>query len=429
MLSEQQLGFFARNGFLHVQNCVPADACAALVEKSWAKLPDEWKRQDQSTWNGMVTDSCHSAEIAVRHGHLKFQKGDLINNPVLTDGLANNSGLGRVAQEMIGAPLAQMRVRGLYCIVPLRRDDVPAAPLPPHIEAHPTQLVCLCYLADVPPDGGGLLVWPGSHREIYPTMSSRLEFSATEIHSQVFAKWSSKKPREIFGKRGDVVIIHHRLLHAPSINRAENIRFGFLCDYHRADFRQLSMLPPGGDLWEDWPAIRRLDEELRDGDPDFILEPATDIIAAPSFYSWRRKPKFWSRKTSPMFPPGTSADYVRKNDASVLARSRHDGDIWLHLSDEPSTADQGQLQPQGSTWHNSDLRVTLDGKPVDSLCYYDLISRVSPGPGHHLLAISGLDRDAWIRILKMKLPLHEPDVLLKAKLNPGRTELNFLVPA
>lgn len=424
-LTEAQISSFARNGFLHLEAKIAPEICSTLIERTWAKLPSWWDRNDRRTWSGPVVDSCHDAPVEVRLGHLKFQKGDLIGDPVVHTGFCQCSDLGSVAQQLIGTRLAPMRVRGLYCIIPTEPKPGRSRSGAAHIEAHATQLISLCYLDDVPEQSGGLLVWPGSHREIYPTMTSRLEYAAGEGHADVIERWSSLKPLEISGRRGDVVIIHHRLLHAPSVHNAEKIRFGFLSDYHRHDFRHLSGLEPSSNMWEDWPAIMRLSADLRDGPSDYILKPEENPICNTTHEEPRRKYYALSMDNISLNLRAKSEDHVKQNDASALARLRTSGDIWISISDKSETFDENKLRPRGCNWHETGLRVTFDGEPVQSKCLYDFISKLSCTKGEHFIDLEGLDRMAWLRIIEIKLPFDQSEVLLRSSLRPGATTLRL----
>ena len=183
MLSEAQLGFFARNGFLHVPRWIDPDTCRQMVDHTWRRLPPGWRRDDASTWTGSVGDSCHIAGLEARLGLLKFQGGDLLQNPSIDGAFASNARGGELADALLGHPLGRFRVRGLYCIAPMPASSSHRGE--PHIEAHPSQLIALCYLEDVAPRGGGLHVWPGSHRELYPALGSKLEHVTTLAYEMV----------------------------------------------------------------------------------------------------------------------------------------------------------------------------------------------------------------------------------------------------
>jgi hypothetical protein len=429
MLSQEQLGFFARNGFLHVPQWIDAGTCAQLVDHTWTRLPPEWRRNDPSTWSGPLGDSCHIADIKARRGLLKFQGGDLLRNPVIEGAFAPNARGGELANALLGHPLGKLKVRGLYCIVPMPASISAPGPAEAHLEAHPSQLIALCYLEDVLPGGGGLHVWPGSHRELYPALGSKLEHVATPTYQAAFDRWTGLQPVEVPGRQGDIVIIHHRLLHAPSVNRSPNMRYGFLCDYMRDDFRRLCGEAPGP-LWEDWPAIAALPPNLRDAPSDYTLEPQRggvdpnpasakdDTLFQRLRRQWRR---LWSR--------GDDADpsSVRKADASVLARQRRPGDVWLTLSDSPKSINCLNLFPRGADLTSEGVRVRVDGHPLTSTSKYDFIAQLDPAPGQHVLEIAGLRRSAWLQVIEIKLPFVESVLLVGQQLGPGTTRLSFRI--
>jgi hypothetical protein len=423
MLDEQQLGFFARNGYLRVEGLVDPQTCRQLVDHTWTRLPPDWRRDDPSTWNnGQHGDSCHVADLRVRRGLFQFQKGDLLGNPVIEGafGATASTPGGRLARALIGHPLAKMRVRGLYCIVPLPGSiQYKGGFAKPHIESHAAQLVASCYLEDVAADGGALHVWPGSHREIYPAMGSKLEHVVTPAYEEIFSRWARREPIPVPGRRGDVVIIHHRLLHAPNVNRSSRIRYAFFCDYQRDDFRALSSAMPGKDVWEDWPAIARLPAAVRDGPPDFRLQDSEDSVDVVPLHAV---------ELSRAHTRDTDVSSVRKADASALARSRQAGDTWLALSDAEATAADRELYPRGSDLHAAGVSVRIDGKPVRSACRYDVFARLELAPGEHAIEIDGLDRTAWLRVLKIRLPFIRTEFMVQRRLEPGRSRIRFEVP-
>lgn len=417
MLTQQDLGFFARNGFLHVKGLIDQATCAELVDHTWTRMPPEWSRHDPDSWVGELPDSCHIADLRIRRGLLQFQKGDLIGHPTIERTFSAGAIGGQLGRALIGAPLAQMRLRGLYSIVPLPPSYSYSPFKKPHIESHPAQLIALCYLEDVLPGGGGLLVWPGSHRDLYPVMGSKLEHVSTPEYQEAFWRWSALEPIELSGRRGDIVIIHHRLLHAPSLNRTQRIRYGFLCDYQRSDFRTLCTQPPGPDLWEDWPAISALPSDLSDGPSDYVLGRQSPAAIA-SLEN--------ARVQALSLDHGDShPSSIRKGDASVLARSRRDGDVWLLLSDEASTASDTELFPRGSDLTAAGVSILVNGQPVASVCKYDFICKIAaPSPGD-VIEVRGLDRPAWLRVLKIQLPFIRSQFLMRQALQPGGHRLTF----
>lgn len=430
MLSEMQLGFFARNGFLHVPRWIDSDTCSKLVDHTWTRLPSAWRRDDPSTWSGSLGDSCHIADIKARRGLLKFQGGDLLRNPLIEGAFASNARGGQLADALLGHPLGKFRVRGLYCIAPMPASMSAPGPAEAHIEAHPSQLIALCYLEDVAPGGGGLHVWPGSHRELYPALGSKLEHVATPAYEAAFVRWAGLEPVEVPGRQGDIVIIHHRLLHAPSVNRSPQLRYGFLCDYQRDDFRRLCAEAPGA-LWEDWPAIAALPPDLRDAPPDYTLSPQdghvdTQPRSTQEHALSRFRRRWWPRRSR---SHGDDADpsSIRKADASLLVRRRRPGDVWLTLSDSPKAINALNLFPRGSDLSSEGVRVWVDGHPLPSVCKYDIIAQLDAAPGEHVVEVEGLRRPAWLSVVAFKLPFVDSKLLVTHQLVPGTNRLSFQI--
>ena len=109
------------------------------------------------------------------------------------------------------------------------------------------------YLNDVTPRNGGLLVWPGSHRDVYLSHAKRFGFCARPEFLRHFERYAVKAPLEVTGTAGDVLIFHHRLLHSGSNNFCNTIRFGILNDFIPADFEAMRDLPPTlENLWDYW---------------------------------------------------------------------------------------------------------------------------------------------------------------------------------
>lgn len=123
----------------------------------------------------------------------------ILQNPLIDGAFASNARGGELAGALLGHSLGGFRVRGLYCIAPMPESRSSRGE--PHIEAHPSQLIALCYLEDVAPRGGGLHVWPGSHRELYPALGSKLEHVSTPAYETAFARSVGLEPIEVPGRR------------------------------------------------------------------------------------------------------------------------------------------------------------------------------------------------------------------------------------
>lgn len=400
MLTAQQARFFARNGYVQVPGVVDADTCRHLVDRTWQVLPSHWRRDDPGTWRGEVTDSCHTVHLD-RGGLLKFQLRELADDPLVQQAFMRSSPVHDLAHQLIGRPLHRYRKRGLYAVAPAERPERLARAPAPHVEAHAAQIVMLCYLDDVAPNGGGLMVWPGSHRDLWHGFRSKLEHAAAPDLEARMARWRALAPIELPGRRGDVILTHHRLLHSPSVNTSQRIRFAFLCDYMASDHEVLCRQAPGANLWEDWPGLMALTEGRGlDDAADFELKAASRV-------RWR----FWWR-----WAPSTDSSR-NKGEASKLARLRQPGDVWLSVSDSPRNFDRcDTLDPCGGDLMAAGLRVHLDGVPLSSRSRGDFTASLSARPGHHRITLDGIDRQLWLRVLQFELPFTRSRVLAKVEL-------------
>lgn len=384
MLTTDEVSFFARNGYLRVPDMVSAQDCEELIEETWKLLPPTWSRNEPDTWTGEVTDSCHRSSIAFRGGHVKFQKKTYPAREIYARVFGPSGKLGQVAHALIGFQLGPMRQRGLYAIVPVD----PATPLHPpahHVESHAAQVIALAYLAEVAPGGGGLMVWPGSHRDLYPAMGSKLDYVATPRSKQVYDAWARLEPVEVPGNRGDAVLIHHRLIHAPSLNRSRRLRFAYLCDYFREDFRSLCAQTPDDGLWADWPGVAALPRPLLAQGPDVQLTEA-------------------KRYSLPSSRDARDRSVINKSDASKIARLRQPGDCWIVLSDSEAGNEDNVLDPRGGDIAGRGLRLLVNGKPVNSESRNDFVARLPSVDGHAHIEVRHAPCRLWLKVVRISLP-------------------------
>lgn len=415
MLTPEQARSFARNGFVVLPGLVPASTCAHLVERTWSLLPSHWRRDDPSSWRGDVADSCHVGSLDQRCGLIKFQLKDLGDDPAVVAAFQSPSPVHDAAFDLIGTPLHRIRVRGLYAIAPAEHPDrLPRVPSP-HVEGHAAQIVGLCYLDDVCPGGGGLLVWPGSHRELYPAFDSKLDHAVDGSFASRVARLRRFAPLELPGGRGDVLLTHHRLLHSPSVNRSTRIRFAFLCDYLRLGHELLCRQRPGPDLWEDWPGlVARTGGTGLDGGPDHVRRPA---------------PREPGRRA------GAGADTPsarNKADASRILRDRRPGEIWVSLSDSPAKYGHGaSLNPVGGEIGRRGVRVRVNGRRVASRARSDVTAPVPIRPGPNRIEITGVTGPLWFRMIEVRLPFADSRVLLRREIDgrAPRVAIDFDLPA
>ena len=240
MLSDKELEAFVRDGFFSRKGLMSEDDCSRALEATWEVLAEQGITPDAATWK----------KAHARRGVVKL-RDDISDNATIHDVVTNCSGVREVIEDLMGPDFVNCNVRGVYPTVPIPRHK--SRPYEPHIEVHPCQVVVMYYLNDVTTKNGGLLVWPGSHRDVYLSHTKRFDFCARQEFLQHFERYSVQAPVELTGSAGDVLFFHHRLLHSGSNNFGNTIRFGILNDFIPADFEATrETLPTQENMWEYW---------------------------------------------------------------------------------------------------------------------------------------------------------------------------------
>jgi hypothetical protein len=394
MLEDEQLGFLRSNGYVQLSGMASAETCERLIEQSWSYLPPSWDREDPASWDGAVTDSCHTSGLLYRRGHLKFQKGPLQEDPRTIAAFGPDSPIGRVAGQLFRAPPV-VRDRGLYMIVPFAGSAALPRLCQPHAEAHPVQLIATTYLHDVAPGGGGLLVWPGSHEDLYPIFDSKLEFMASPAYEAILKRHRSYDPVELTGKAGDVILIHHRLLHAPSLNTGERIRFAMFSDYLSPDFVSLCRQKPASDAWEDMPGLR-------------------GHTSSPAPRPRLSDPRDWLG----LSPEPDNDSTQNKRDASRLIRSLREGELWVMVSASGTLAGTNRVEPCGVDLVTKGVRALADGRKLAGSTRNDLVARI-PGAACGELRVTASEQPLFLRIVRIALPIGRSRLLFEAEMPAG----------
>jgi hypothetical protein len=403
VLTTNDVAFFARNGFVHLPKIISDDAIDHMVKETWKRLPPSWSRSDPTTWTGVVEDDCHSSGLDYRRGHVKFQRGSLPSDAVIDRTFNGGGSVAEYGKVLLGQDVAKMRVRGLYPNIKPPNVELLDPYSEPHLESHPVQLVLTTYLSDVSQqDCGALLVWPGSHRDFYPAFKSKLEFLPADNFEYLFKKWKNLQPVELCGSKGDIILIHHRLLNSPSLNRSEKIRFAFLCDYFIPGYRDLCCQPPSSQFWEDWsPALAKADQQ-NGIESDFLLLPKK------------------VRNTKSFQPKAEDHSTTNQSEATELAYQRIEGDIWLMVSDEPKCLEGNGIRPYGRQI-KSPASVRINGKSVASVTSNDVVVKNPFGKNENIITVQASTKCLYVKIVKVALPFSESRVLARGKIDA----LNF----
>ncbi len=209
---------FRRDGFLVLRGVLDPVGVAAARVSLWDHLPATFRRDDPRTWRGPVEDESGGRDLHERKGRVKL-RGALRSDPALLDLLPRNEAVLAAVAALLAprraAPPAT--VRGIYLTFPM--PELPQAF--GHVDLHDYAIGAVAYLDEVPALGGGLLVWPGSHRDRATPIAARQHEDPTAAI-------------ELAGGPGDVILYDRNLTHAPGRNRLPYIRAALLCDFRLA---------------------------------------------------------------------------------------------------------------------------------------------------------------------------------------------------
>ncbi len=274
ILKPHEVSFFKQNGYIVKRQILDPDLMKKNIDLTWEKLPDSLERTNPETWKGIVTDSCKTLSLAQRRGHVKLREC-IHSNDLLINLLPRNPVIRGVLEQLLGEGKAipkDDRARGVYPIFPYPKSKyilelkhvrlLKDAFANFHYDRHEYQIATMGYLDDVLPGGGGLYVWPKSHRLMYRAFNSRSNNEPNILLPLVRSIYRLRRPVEIHGRAGDVIFFHQRLLHRASTNYTQRIRYAILCDFYSKDFKQAldyskregkrDTVPRGKNMWEGW---------------------------------------------------------------------------------------------------------------------------------------------------------------------------------
>jgi hypothetical protein len=251
MLNEQQKASFVANGYCTAQIDLDPQWANWAINLTWSQIDSHFDPGDPSTWTGEIEDDCRSATLAKRRGRLKF-KNNVFRHPKLVQMMYGEGQVMAACRDLIGEwCVGRHATRGLYPIFPTPRSG---EAIIGGMDAHPFQLNAILYLDDVSEDGGAFSVWAGSHYIMAKAFAGRASYTLLDNVETLRLAAETSCPRVTLpGPRGTLVLWHHRLLHTPTTNRSEKIRYALLADYHRDDWLDRIELPHTDDFWEDWP--------------------------------------------------------------------------------------------------------------------------------------------------------------------------------
>jgi hypothetical protein len=218
-VTAREVARFTSEGFLVLRRVLDPTGVVAARDRIWEGLPERFRRDDARSWHGLVEDESGTRDLLDRKGRVKL-RGTLRGDPALLALLPENPVIRATVATLL-APRAAARpqtVRGIYLTFPM--PELPQST--GHVDLHDYAIGAVAYLDEVPRHGGGLLVWPGSHRDRSRPVDARQHEPSDDA-------------LELPGRAGDVVLYDRHLVHAPGRNRLPHVRAALLCDFRLAE--------------------------------------------------------------------------------------------------------------------------------------------------------------------------------------------------
>ena len=269
-LTTDEIRAFVQNGFLVKRNVLDPKLCAAARDRLWAgNTSSHLRRDDPKTWtNGLPESDRQSTPDGMndRTGEYGWRLRELSGDEDMINLLPRRVfpwleqllGQGEVVTPEVtssatdpdprgsrlrGWPVwGGKELRGMYCVLPREhKGPLPAladaARAGAHIDPEPVHLVASAYVDKVPKGGGGIALFPGSHRLLYEAEPSSADLAHYSIlyppHPESGAAafvlpqppdlkkaLANIEPFEFFGDEGDVVLWHGRMFHSATPNHS-----------------------------------------------------------------------------------------------------------------------------------------------------------------------------------------------------------------
>jgi hypothetical protein len=293
-LSEAEMIFFKREGYLIKRGAMPSELCTVARDRLWKESGSAvLRREDPASWVGPLPEVDLSADGQNYRGPYRWQwragggeeimldllpracKGmaeQLLGVGTLRDvGTTAAMAAAEAATPVLAGKLPRAeigtRCRGIYCTLPYgvarakTRNEQAC-----HTDGHPMSLGMVGLIDKVKPGGGAFAVWPRSHRRFFHKFkwqySCRDELGNNDFTERYTAELERVKvdtvPVDCYGDAGDVVFWHHRLAHMAGQNYSQLIRQTILYDYIKLP-QFYDDGPPPAEMWRDWsPEMRAL---------------------------------------------------------------------------------------------------------------------------------------------------------------------------
>ncbi len=248
-LSTDDIRFFKREGYLIKRGVLDPGLMARARDALWAAAPPDLDRNNRESWVGPFPERIDSPNVMRGYIWKCRERG---GEDWMVRLLATDPTIWEMAEQCLGKGTLKTpeKIRGIYCTFP--EGQKPAETPTGHCDGHAFHLGVVGYVDEVHPNGGGLKVWPGSHRKLYHDYTSRYRNEPTEDYERDIETFNQQPYVDFHGDAGDIIFWHHRLAHSGGHNRSRQIRMAVFYDFRKQDLDEKSDLPPAEDMWEDW---------------------------------------------------------------------------------------------------------------------------------------------------------------------------------
>lgn len=208
VLEEELVRRYLRDGYLLAGGLIPPPLVDAAVDATWEEIGA--RRDDRSTWSrlGPGPHVLHDPRLLATYTErMRAAAAQLAAVHVATIEKPSRAfTIHRVPREGTWRPNGAHLD---YSLAPLRHRTFPL----------PFRIGAMTYLTDVPRQGGGTIVWPGSHRDVEAL--ARREpgrYALLSALSADLGRLALGEGVELTPSRGDVLFHHPLLVHASSDN-------------------------------------------------------------------------------------------------------------------------------------------------------------------------------------------------------------------
>lgn len=250
-LSQEEIEHFKANGFIVKKGLIDSAELERVADCVWSAAKDlgfPFDRNDPKTYtlpkdHGLFpkTEPKHTYNdgkgianyFGGSTGGWTWRHYTPCREDWFLDRTARHPNMQAVVRQFLGANVKpSRRCRGFYVVFPQAGDPQKNAGLSAHTDGTASQLNCMIYAADCPPNGGGFTLWPGSHRKCYYHMETEYNWEPKAGYNDMLAEIKATvTPVEIAGEAGDCCFWHPRALHSAGANRSSQVRIVVPCDF------------------------------------------------------------------------------------------------------------------------------------------------------------------------------------------------------